>query len=535
MRPFGCLVTILNTIDSLGIFERNVDEGFLARYSVNSKAFKVFNSRTRIIQETLHVNFLENKPNVVGTGPTWLFDIDSLTRTLNYQPVTAGNQTNPSAVFQETLDADKAREEADLQYVLFPVWSTGSSNPQNKEGDATFDKKEHDVEKPESEVNLSPSSSALSREKDDMTKKKNKEKSHVEYFSEHRDLNAVFEDFFEDSSNDVSAAGPIVPTAGQNYSKSTNPISAAGPSNSNSSPTHGQSSLRDSYQPPDMVEREDIVYSDHENVGAEADFNNLETSITVSPIPTTRTHNAHPISQIIGNLNKKDERGIVVRNKARLVAQGHTQEEGIDYEDVFTPVARIEAIRLFLAYASFIGFMVYQMDVKSEFLYGTIEEEAPRAWYETLANYLLKNRFHKGQIDQTLFIKKQKGDILLVQIYVDDIIFGVTNKDLCKSFEKVMKDKFQMSSMGELTFFLGKSASTPIDTEKPLLKDPDGEDVDVHIYRLMIGSLIKSTTRRCQFLRCRLISWQCKKQTVVATSSTEAEYVAGASCCAQVL
>ncbi|GJT02837.1 putative ribonuclease H-like domain-containing protein [Tanacetum coccineum] len=139
---------------------------------------------------------------------------------------------------------------------------------------------------------------------------------------------------------------------------------------------------------------------------------------------------------------------------------GHRQEEGIDYEEVFAPVARIKAIRLFLAYASFMGFLVYQMDVKSAFLYGTIEEEvyvtqppgfkdpdhpdkvykvvkalyglhqAPRAWYETLANYLLSNGFKRGKIDQTLFIKKQKGDILLVQVYVDDIIFGSTNKEL---------------------------------------------------------------------------------------------------------
>nr|GFA34932.1 copia protein [Tanacetum cinerariifolium] len=279
---------------------------------------------------------------------------------------------------------------------------------------------------------------------------------------------------------------------------------------------------------------EDIVYYDHENVGTEADFNNLENSITVSPIPTTRIHDAHPISQIIG----------------------HTQEEGINYEEVFAPVARIEAIRLFLAYASFMGFMVYQMDVKSAFLYGTIEEEvyvcqpprfedpdnpdkvykvvkalyclhqAPRAWYETLATYLLENGFHMGQIDQTLFIKKQEGDILLVQIYVDDIIFGKTNKDLCKSVKKLMKDKFQMTSMGELTFFMGlqvkqkedgifinqdkyvakilkkfgltdgKSASTPIDIEKPLLKDPNGKDVDVHIYISMIGSLMYLTSSR---------------------------------------
>nr|GEW20803.1 hypothetical protein [Tanacetum cinerariifolium] len=539
MIPFGCHVTILNTLDSL------------------------------------------------GTGPTWLFDIDSLTRTMNYQPVIAGNQSNPSAGFKEEFGAGKIGEEANQQYMLFPMWSTSSTNPQNKEGDATFDGKDHDAEKPESTINLSLSSSALSGEQDDMTKKKDKGKSLVDYFIGNKDFNADFRDYSKDSSNDVSTAGPIVPAAGQNYSNSTNPISAVGPSNTNTSPTHRKSSLQDASQSHDILESEDIVHSDHENVGSDAEFNNLETSITVSPILTTRIHNAHPISQINGNLslttqtrsmarinrdqggislilnedfhtcmfacflsqeepkrilvdlphgkraigtkwvhrNKKDKRGIVVRNKVRLVVQGYTQEEGIDYEEVFALVARIEAIRLFLANASFMGFMVYQMDVKSAFLYGTIEEEvyvcqppgfedpdhldkvykvvkalyglhqAPRAWYETLATYLLENGFHKGQIDQTLFIKKQKGDILLMQIYVDDIIFGATNKDLCKYFKNMMKDKFQMSSIGELTFFLGlqvkqkedgifinqdkylstkgKSASTPIDTEEHLLKDPD--------------------------------------------------------------
>ncbi|GJR00422.1 putative ribonuclease H-like domain-containing protein [Tanacetum coccineum] len=248
--------------------------------------------------------------------------------------------------------------------------------------------------------------------------------------------------------------------------------------------------------------------------------------------------------------NKKDERGIVIQNKARLVIQGHAQEEGIDYDEVFAPIARIKAIRLFLAYASFMRFMVYQMDMKSDFLYGRIEEEvyvcqppgfedpnypnkvymmvkalyglhqAPRAWYKTLAKYLLDNRFHRGKIDQTLFIKKQNGDILLVYVYVDDIIFGSTKKELCIEFKKLMHDKFQMSSIGELTFFLGlqvkqkedgifisqdkyvadilrkfscidfRTCSTPIDTENPLLKDSDGDDVDFHLYRSMIGSLM---------------------------------------------
>ncbi|GJW94795.1 putative ribonuclease H-like domain-containing protein [Tanacetum coccineum] len=364
--------------------------------------------------------------------------------------------------------------------------------------------------------------------------------------------------------------------------------------------------------------------------------------------------------------NKKDERGVVVRNKARLVAQGHRQEEGIDYDEVFAPVARLEAIRIFLAFASYMGFIVYQMDVKSAFLYGKIDEEvyvsqppgfldpkypqkvykvvkalyglhqAPRAWYATLSTFLLKNGYRRGTIDKTLFLKKDKHDIILVQVYVDDIIFGSTKKSWCDEFEALMKSRFQMSSMGELTFFLGlqvkqkedgifisqdkyvaeilkkfdfanvKTASTPIETQKPLVKDEEASDVDVHLYRSMIGSLMyltasrpdimfavcacsrfqvtpksshlsavkrifrylkgkpklglwyprvssfdlesysdsdyaganldrKSTTGGCQFLGRRLISWQCKKQTIVATSTTEAEYVAAASCCGQVL
>ncbi|GKB26550.1 putative ribonuclease H-like domain-containing protein, partial [Tanacetum coccineum] len=281
-------------------------------------------------------------------------------------------------------------------------------------------------------------------------------------------------------------------------------------------------------------------------------------------------------------------------------------------DEVFALIARIEAIRLFLAYASFMGFMVYQMDVKSAFLYGRIKEEvyvcqplgfedpdypdkvykvvkalyglhqALRAWYETLAKYLLDNGFHKGKIDQTLFIKKQKGDILLVQVYVDDIIFGSTKKELCTEFEKLMHDKFQMSSMGELTFFLGLQVKSMIGSLMYLTSSrpdimfavcacarfqvtPKVSHLHVvkRIFRYLKGQpklglwyprdssfdLVaysdsdyagasldrKSTTGGCQFLGCRLISWQCKKQTVVATSSTKAEYVAAASCCGQVL
>ncbi|GKE38136.1 putative ribonuclease H-like domain-containing protein [Tanacetum coccineum] len=279
--------------------------------------------------------------------------------------------------------------------------------------------------------------------------------------------------------------------------------------------------------------------------GVITDFNSLPTEIEVSPTPTLRIHSIHPKSQILGDpksavqtrskeepkkiaealqddswvqamqeellqfklqqvwvlvdlphgmkvigtkwvyRNKRDERGVVVRNKARLVAQGYTQEEGIDYDEVFAPVARIEAIRLFLAFASFMGFIVYQMDVKSAFLYGTIDEEvyvsqppgfvdpdhpnkvykvvkalyglhqAPRAWYATLSTFLEKHGYKRGTINKTLFIRRNKKDIMLVQVYVDDIIFGSTNKSWCDEFEALMQSRFQMSSMGELTFFLG--------------------------------------------------------------------------------
>ncbi|GJW42766.1 putative ribonuclease H-like domain-containing protein [Tanacetum coccineum] len=254
--------------------------------------------------------------------------------------------------------------------------------------------------------------------------------------------------------------------------------------------------------------------------------------------------------------NKKDERGVVVRNKARLVAQGHRQEEGIDYDEVFAPVARIEAIRLFLAFASFMGFIVYQMDVKSAFLYGTIDEEvyvsqppgfvdpdhptkvykvvkalyglhqAPRAWYATLSTFLEKHGYKRGTIDKTLFIRRNKKDIMLVQVYVDDIIFGSTNKSWCAEFEALMQSRFQMSSMGELTFFLGlqvkqnkegifisqdkyvaeilkkfdlvhvKVLSLVWRTKLPLTKDEEAFDVDVHLYRSMIGSLMYLTASR---------------------------------------
>nr|GEW07592.1 putative ribonuclease H-like domain-containing protein [Tanacetum cinerariifolium] len=207
-------------------------------------------------------------------------------------------------------------------------------------------------------------------------------------------------------------------------------------------------------------------------------LNNVASSVEVSLVATKRINTIYPQSLIIGDPTSAVQtrsKGIVVRNKAKLVAQGHCQEEGIDYDEVFALVARIEAIRLFLAFASYMGFMVYQMDVKSAFLYGRIDEEvyvtqpkAPRAWYATLSTFLLKHGYRRGTIKKTLFLKKNNRDIILVQVYVDDIIFKSTMKAWCDEFEALMKGEFQMSAMGELTFFLAH-LPTP---SRPQTSDP---------------------------------------------------------------
>ncbi|KAH9648503.1 hypothetical protein KPL70_025607 [Citrus sinensis] len=254
--------------------------------------------------------------------------------------------------------------------------------------------------------------------------------------------------------------------------------------------------------------------------------------------------------------NKMDESGVVVRNKTRLVAQGYNQEEGIDFDETFAPVARLESIRMLLAYACHKDFILYQMNVKSAFLNGYIMEEvyvkqppgfenekfpdhvyklskalyglkqAPRAWYDRLKNFLLDDDFLMGKADTTLFVKYKNQDILVVQIYVDDIIFGSTNELLCKDFSSCMSQEFEMSMMGELKYFLGlqikqnkegifinqakyvkdllkrfgydngMAKSTPMSTTIKLDKDEKGKEVDIKTYRGMIGSLLYLTASR---------------------------------------
>nr|GEU94925.1 hypothetical protein [Tanacetum cinerariifolium] len=515
--------------------------------------------RPRRVEENMHIRFLENKPSVAGRGPEWLFDIDSLTNSMHYEPVTVGNKTNHDVGLEKQDNAVTAGQEkaSNHDYILLSFLSLNTQSPDDKDAGEVPDNGDEGLRK--------------GSEVDDQEKT-------------------------DSSYKDVNTTDPSINTASLNINTSSLNINDIGPTDPN------MPYLEDTGIFDDADNDTGIFDDAHDDryVGAEANTNNLDLSTIVSPIPTTRVHKDHPKEQILRDLNlstqtrrmlnflkkvqwsatslsrgtnhkdyqnclfayflsqhepekvlqalvdpswieamqeellqfklQKDERGIVIRNKARFVAQGHTQEEGIDYDEVFAPVTRIEAIKIFLAYVSFMGFIVYQMDLKSAFLYGTIEEE---------------NGFRRCTIDKTLFIKKDIDDILLVQVYVDDIIFGSTKKYLCDKFEQIMHKRFQMSSMGELTFFLGlqvkqkedgifisqdkyvtdilkkfefttvKTASTPMEPNKTLVKDAEAEDVDVHLYRSMIGSLMYLTTSRPDiiFVVCACARFQVTPKT----------------------
>ncbi|GJS41201.1 putative ribonuclease H-like domain-containing protein [Tanacetum coccineum] len=627
----------VNTLSVLGKFDGKSDEGFLVGYSLNSKAYRVYNLVTKRVEVNMHVNFLEDKPNVKGVGYRWMFNINYLTDSMNYIPVSLENQGNPHAGALEVTNSAAVKNTEEK------VESRTSS---------TNSKKEEILIEPQQEKKASSTDTLEDNPK---------------ILAFRRELEEI--------------ALKHLGTVSENNSTSTPSV------NSSSEPVNtGRLDPDDSPMPELEIfhKSETGIFDEasYDEEGVITNFNNLPTEIEVSPTPTLRIHNIHPKSQILSDpksavqtrskvqqksgahalfsyikkqqrnnhkdqqhclfacflsqeepkkisealqddswvqsmqeeLNKRDERGVVVRNKARLVAQGYTQEEGIDYDEVFAHVARIEAISAFLygiideeVYVSQPpGFVdhdhpkkVYKV-VKA--LYGL--HQAPRAWYTTLSTFLEKHIYNRGTIDKTLFIKRDKKDIMLVQVYVDDIIFGSTKKSWCDEFEALMKSRFQMSSMGELTFFLGlqvkqnkagifisqdkyvaeilkkfdlvnvKTAITPMETKVALTKDEEAIDVDVspktshlnavkRIFKYLKGKPNlglwyprespfdleafsdsdysgsnldrKSTTSGCQFLGQRLISWQCKKQTIVATSTTEAEYVATANCCGQVL
>ncbi|GJR41397.1 putative ribonuclease H-like domain-containing protein [Tanacetum coccineum] len=568
MRPFGCPVTILNTIDHLGKFDGKADEGFFVGYSLNSNE------------------------------PDWLFDIDALTRTMNYEPIVAGTQSNGFAGTKASDNADPKSSHDDGSKPSSDDGKKVDEDPR-KESECNDQEKEDNINstnninaagtnnvnvvggKTSIELPFDPNMPALedysifdfSRDDEDDGAAADMNNldttiqvSPIPTTRIHKDhpLDQVIGDFQSATqtrkmSKNLEEHG-FVSTIQQrtNHKDLQNCLFAC--FLSQEEPKKVIHALKD----PSWIEamQEELLQFKLQEVWTLVDLPNRKRAIGTKWVFR----------------NKKDEKGIMIRNKERLVAQGYTQEEGIDYDEVFAPVARIEAIRLFLAYALFKDFMVYQMDVKSDFLYGKIEEEvyvcqppgfedpdfpdrvykvekamyglhqAPRAWYETLLTYLLDNEFQRGTIDKSLFIKRYKVQQKKGGIFIS-------------------QDKYVVEILKKFGFTEVKTASTPIETQNPLLKDEDSEEVHIHMYRSMIGSLMYLTSSRpdIMFAVCACARYQVNPKVshlyavkrifrylkgqpklglwypkdspfdLVANSITEAEYVAASSCCGQVL
>ncbi|GKB91127.1 putative ribonuclease H-like domain-containing protein, partial [Tanacetum coccineum] len=497
IRPFGCHVTILNTIDHLGKFAGKSDEGFLVGYSLQSKAFRVYNLETKRVEENLHINFLENKPNVAGKGPTWLFDLDYLTDSMNYHSVRSENQANLHAGQQESNqntgtkdkidvgDSEK-EDETDQDCFELPIWNSYSST------NSSASKSDHKRGSPREEEQVFLDDLArLQRQEKEANEEAEALRKNLEQETENLVTQAGAAK--SSSTNIFSTVSTTAKASGTNLVNTVSiPVSTASPNKGLSLSETTNSQEDDSKIPPLEDIHEDttdgiFTHSSYDDEGAEADFTNLETVVNVSPIPTLRINPSHPSALILGDptsavqtrskISKalEDESWVDAIQEELLQFEiqkvwilvdlpygkkGHMPEEGIDYDEVFAPVARLEAIRIFLAFASYMGLIVYQMDVKSAFLYGKIDEEVyvsqppgfldpkypekvykvvkalyglhQEAWYATLSTFLLKNGY------KTLFLKKDKHDIILVQVYVDDIIFGSTREmvDEVKDFDE---------------------------------------------------------------------------------------------------
>ncbi|KAI3680869.1 hypothetical protein L6452_35646 [Arctium lappa] len=515
LHIFGCQCFILNNRDQLGKFDPKADDGIFLGYSSISKAYRVFNKRRQTVEETIHVTFDETRS--ANSKP--IADNEEL----NAWMFSHYRETEPFFTNHQHSDPPTADDDPNIIHPTAESTSWVSAEPLNTLLPSNL---------PSSENLSSESTQQLIADEPQTSSSVNIPiVDPTSELSNHAPAQRWTRDHPIDQILGDLEAGIQTRRSSGNICLFVNFLSLIEPKKTDDA-------LRD----PNWVSamQEELTEFSRNKVWK------------LVPRPSDKT--------VIGTKwvfrNKLDEHGTVTRNKARLVAQGYRQEEGIDYDETFAPVARLEAIRLFLAYAVYKDFIVYQMDVKLAFLNGKLNEEvyveqppgfyepkypnyvykldkalyglkqAPRAWYDTLSSFLISENFERGKIDNTLFFRKIKGHIILVQIYVHDIIFGSTNPSLCTRFAERMKKEYKTSMMGELTYFLGlqikqsdkgtficqgkyvkdmlkkfdltqtSAMKTPMAPPLTLNKDPSGKPVNVTAYRGMIGSLLYLTASR---------------------------------------
>nr|GEU93930.1 putative ribonuclease H-like domain-containing protein [Tanacetum cinerariifolium] len=458
-----CLVV---TDDFSREFDAKWDEAYFIGYSMSSKAFRVFNKRTKKVEENLHVDFLKNKLIEKGAGPNWLFDIDTLTNSMNYVPVVvAGTSSTNISGTKDVASQDVKKDVSSLRYIALPNWFH----------EAHLDTMNYDA------------------------------------------LDGCNADVPKNSRIFNPTASLKVPSADQVEPAISIIVESELPTVSSPVPTVCLDNPPKSSSGPRLITKGDF---------SQQETPSFSNALTLS----------NRFKDTIGEEPKKITDAL--KDPSCVEAM---QEELLQF--------KIQNVWILVDCPK-------GMDVKNAFLYGTINEEvyvmqppgfqdpefpdrvykvekamyglhqAPRAWYGTLSKYLLDNGFQRGTIDLTLFIRKHKGEFLLVQVYVDDIIFGSSNPLLCREFKALMHDKFQMSAMGELNFFVGlqvlqkkdgifllqdkyvgdilkkfgysdiRSANTPMDKEIPWGKDGPGKDVELYLYRSMIRYLMYLTASR---------------------------------------
>ncbi|GKB66910.1 putative ribonuclease H-like domain-containing protein, partial [Tanacetum coccineum] len=592
-KPFGCHVTILNTSDNLGKFDGKADEGYLVGYSASNRAYRVYNMANKRVEETMNLRFLEEKANIQGIGHEWSFDLDYLTDSLGYNRdkanQSAGTQdvsSNPAGFQDDDSDSD-----SDEQVILVPSYPSNNIPGAEPKDTSDAHSNEQVILVPSYPSNNIPgaepkdTSDAQSNGvlvdtaevifQQELERLKDQEQRAT---SDAKRLGLGFTKDAEELQKRASAktvppgsipvpTGSIpVPSGDTMVSPSDVPVPSGSPTDSffDAKPTTRFSS------PSDLgnnVPSPGIFSSTSYDDEFGADLNMLASTVEVSPVATKQINTVHPQSLFIGEPNSSVQTRSQVHKKTtgetafliepRSVAQALENPSWVDamqaemqqfkFQNVWIlvdlpEVARIKAIRLFLAFASYLGFMVYQMDVKSAFLYGRIDKEvyvtqpkgfvdpqhpkkvykvvkalyglhqAPRAWYATLSTFLLKHGYRRGTIDKTLFLKKHKRNIILVQVYVDDIIFG--------SKKKACQDKYVQEILKKFDLECVRTATTPYEAPKPKSKNEPDSPINVHLYRSMIGLLMYLTASRPDIMFA--VSACSRNQVTHTTSNLEA-------------